>query len=293
MKNRDYELLIQEIFQQLLEQDSVPNILVEHDVIRQGITTRHQLDVYWEFKLGGITFRVVVQAKNWAKPVDKGELLKFESVLRDLPGQPLGIVVTAQGYQKGALEVARAHGIKVYELKQETTPPHVVLNYMGWMRCALKGCRKDASGRPIGLVVDTEIVNPEFSNLILQADSAWVRDNGGAIPSTTQPQFPHELEFYDAEKHFLRTLRDIYSDLAKEIDGRGEASARQVHSFNSPTFLKLPSTSSFVKINGLTVEVTLKTERQERFWPSPNVAMFVLTSFDDGETRRFAQVPQG
>src|ERR1700680_825353 len=105
MKSREYELLVQEIFQQLLNQSSVPNILVQHDVAKQGLETTHQIDVYWEFTLADITHRIVVQAKNWAKRVDKGELLKFESVLRDLPGQPLGIMVTAQGYQKGALEV--------------------------------------------------------------------------------------------------------------------------------------------------------------------------------------------
>ena len=92
MTSHDYELLVREIFQQLLNQDSVPNILVEHDVVKQGTKTTHQIDVYWEFKSAGITYRTVVQAKNWAKPIDKGEVLKLESVLRDLPGQPRGII---------------------------------------------------------------------------------------------------------------------------------------------------------------------------------------------------------
>jgi hypothetical protein len=243
--------------------------------------------------LADITYRTVVQAKNWAKPVDKGELLKFESVLRDLPGQPLGIIVTAQGYQRGALEVAKARGIAVYELKQEPQPPHIVLNYTGWIRYVLKGYRKAVSGQPFGLVVETDLVNPEFSNLVFQADSAWVRDNGGVLPSTSQLQVQsHELEFYDAEQRFLRTLRDIYSDLAKETAGRKETSVRQTHSFDSPTFLKLPSTSSLLKITSLSVEVTLKTERQERLLPLGNVAMFILSRLDDGKTWRFAQVPQ-
>jgi hypothetical protein len=139
MKSRDYELLVREIFQQLLNRVLFPTFLVEHDVVKQGLETTHQIDVYWEFTLADITHRIVAQAKNWAKRVNKGELLKFESVLRDLPGQPLGIMVTAQGYQKGALEVAKARGIRVYELRREPSPLNMVLNYTGWIRDVPKG----------------------------------------------------------------------------------------------------------------------------------------------------------
>jgi hypothetical protein len=112
MKSTDYELLVREIYQQLLAQDEVPNIVVEHDALKQGIATKHQIDVYWEFRLGGLIHRVAVQAKQWARPVDKGELLKFKGVLADLPGT-LGVMVTAQGYQVGALDVAATYGIKI------------------------------------------------------------------------------------------------------------------------------------------------------------------------------------
>ena len=293
MKGRDYELVTRGIFQQLLNQESIPNILVEHDCVKQGIKTKHQIDVYWEFKLGGITYRNVVQAKNWAKRVDKSAVLKLEAVLRDLPGQPRGIIVTAQGYQKGALEVANSCGIKIYVLQQEAPPPHIVLNYTGWMRYAIKGYKKTASGEPLGLVVETELVNPEFSNLLFQADPASVRDNGATLAAMSQLQvLPHELELYDAEPRFLRTLRDIYVDFAKEIHGRGETNARQTYSFDSPTFLKLPSTSSVVKITSLSVEVTLKIEHQERLWKCENVVMFILKDLEDGKTLQIAQVRQ-
>jgi hypothetical protein len=291
MKSRDYELLVREIFQRLHDQDLVPNILVEHDVVKQGTKTKHQIDVYWEFTLAGVPYRAAVQAKNWADPVDQGEVLKFEAVLRDLPGQPRGIMVTAQGYQKGALEVAAACGIKVYELNQEPASP-LVLVYTGWARLALKGYRTSADGQPLGLVVETEIVTPEFSGLIFQADPAWLRDNGGVVPSTSQLQFlPHELEFCDAEQRVVRTLRDVYQELAQEIDGRGEVSAREAHSFDGPTFLKLPSGSPPLKVTGLSVDVTIKKERQERLWKPANVVIFILRSLDDGTTHRFAQVP--
>jgi hypothetical protein len=292
MNYREYELLIREIFQQLADQDHVPNILVEHDVVKQGLTTKHQIDVYWEFELVGIIHQVVVQAKNWATAVDQGEVLKFEAVLRDLPGQPRGIMVTAQGYQEGALKVAAAHGIKLYELKEEVPSP-IELNYTGWIEFNTKGYRQTASGKPFAFVVEHEIVTPEFSKLTFKADATWHRETGRAIPSISELQLhPHEIEFYDPEQRFLRSLRDIYSDLAGLINSRGETNATETFLFDAPTFMKVPSTSSLIKVTGFSVEVTIKKERQERLWKIGDVAMFILKSLDDGETRQFAKVPQ-
>ena len=291
MKSRDYELLIQAIFQQILDQDRVPNIRVEHDVVKQGVKAKHQIDVYWEFELGGIIYPTVVQGKNWAKPVDQGEILKFESVLNDLPGQPRGVIVTARGYQEGALKLAKSCGIQIYELKQDVSPP-LVLTYTGWARFSIKGYQKTAFGQPFGLVVETEIFTPEFSNLVLEVDSASVGGNLPALTSMGQAQhLPHEIEFYDAEGRFLRTLRDIYHELATEIAGRGELFARPKYSFDGATFVKIPSKSCLIKANSLSVEATLKVERRERLWPAKNVAIFILSSLKDGKVLQFAKVP--
>ena len=60
----------------------------------------------------------IVQAKDWSRPVEQGQLILFKGVLDDLPGQPKGIFVTRTGYQSGGREFALAHGILLYELKE-------------------------------------------------------------------------------------------------------------------------------------------------------------------------------
>jgi len=69
VKSKDYELLVRELYQQMLDQDQASNVVVQHDDQKQGRVTSHQIDVYWEFCRGGVTHRVVVQAKNWISPV--------------------------------------------------------------------------------------------------------------------------------------------------------------------------------------------------------------------------------
>jgi len=114
-----YELVTQQIFLILVNQDVVRNIEVRHDVVLQGKTAKHQIDVYWEFEVAGIRYATVVQAKDWSSLVNQGELLKFKAVLDDLPGQPRGIVVTRSGYQSGAEEFAKAHGILLFQLIEQ------------------------------------------------------------------------------------------------------------------------------------------------------------------------------
>lgn len=286
MKGRNYEILARAIFQQLHDQDVVPGVVVEHNVIKQGAKTKHQIDVYWEFTVGGISYRAVVQAKNWADPVDQGEVLKFEAVLRDLPGQPRGIMVTANGYQRGAVDVAAACRIAIYELKEETPPPRLAITDTGWARLTLKGYRKTAGGQPLGVAMEAEIVTPEFSGLIFHADPTWVRENGGVVPATTGQRFlPHEVELCDPEQHVVRTLRDIYQEIAREVDRRGETEARPSHSFDLPTFLRFPAGASGVKVTSLSVDVTIRKELQERLWTAPNVATFILKDLDSKTQR--------
>src|SRR5580700_5015464 len=111
-----YEFIVQQIFQDIHSSDKT--LKVERDVTLQGITGSHQIDVYWELESAGIVYKTIVQAKDWNKSVNQGELLKFKSVLDDLPGQPRGIFVTRTGYQSGAAKYARAHGIELFELAE-------------------------------------------------------------------------------------------------------------------------------------------------------------------------------
>jgi hypothetical protein len=172
-----YERLGQEIFREILGQSHVP-IDVRHNVTLQGKTTTHQIDLYWEFKIGGICYTTVVQAKDWATPVGQGELLKFRAVLDDLPGQPRGIVVTKNGYQRGAEEYAHAHGIVLYELAENPAPerpaPPIVVTVEDYMSMAVVGLAYPDSPKSLaGIRVNFTISTPRYSNLRLQVDKAW------------------------------------------------------------------------------------------------------------------------
>ena len=120
MKNtgKNYESLVEQVFLELMRQDNVENIKVEKNKVLQGKSTKHEIDVYWEFKVGSINYVTIIQAKDWENKVPQSEVLLLKAILDDIPGQPRGILVTKTGYQSGAIETAKINGIILYELRE-------------------------------------------------------------------------------------------------------------------------------------------------------------------------------
>ena len=115
-----YEKLVQHIYQQIVNCDGIDTIEVQHDVTLKGKTTSHQIDVYWEFALGGNLYRTIIQAKDWATKVKQEQMLTFKAVLDDLPNGTKGIFIAKTGYQSGAIDVANANGIPIYTFRPAT-----------------------------------------------------------------------------------------------------------------------------------------------------------------------------
>ncbi len=112
-----YEALAEQVFSRLLAQSNLCK-KVERDVVLAGKSTSHQIDVAFEFEVGGMTYRTIVQCKDWSTPVKQEQVLTFHDVLCDIPGQPRGVMVARSGFQEGARKVAAHHGIKLYELRE-------------------------------------------------------------------------------------------------------------------------------------------------------------------------------
>ena len=119
MKNtgKAYEDLAEQVFKRLLAAQGGLVANVQRDVDVQGHSTKHQLDVAFEFVAGSVPYRTIVQCKDWSSLVKQEQVLSFNSVLADIPGQPRGIIVSRSGFQEGARRVAEHHGIKLYELR--------------------------------------------------------------------------------------------------------------------------------------------------------------------------------
>ena len=101
---------VRKVYQTLLDLDG-EQTMVARDVLLRGRDGSHyQIDVYYEFKLAGISHRVAIECKNTKRPVERNDVLAFKGKLDDCQGL-LGVMVSANGYQDGAAKFARDNNI--------------------------------------------------------------------------------------------------------------------------------------------------------------------------------------
>jgi hypothetical protein len=155
--NTEYEKFTQEIYQSLIDAQGINSIKVEHDIKIEGRSgQRHQIDVYWEYQIAGITHKVAIECKNYNKVVSVGKVRDFYGVLADI-GNINGIMVSKKGYQRGSKEYAKHYGINLKELREPKD--------------------EDWEGKIKTIVVNMVMIMPQIKSRVIVVDEEWVRKN--------------------------------------------------------------------------------------------------------------------
>lgn len=154
-QNIKYEKLAQSIYQNLLEEDGITTE-VKHNVNIQGKSSKHQIDVYWDYTFAGVNHKVAIECKNYSKKLSIGIIRNFFGVLKDI-GNTEGIIVTTVGYQKGALEYAEYHGINLIILREPKS--------------------EDWNGHVKKLVTKVQAISNFTTDLFIQLDYEWCHKN--------------------------------------------------------------------------------------------------------------------
>jgi len=293
---KSFEVLTQAIFQLIHDQEEVPNIRVVRDVKLKGQSATHQIDVYWEFETAGVPYSAIVQVKDWSNPVDQGELFKFNGVRWDLPGPPKGIFVTRTGYQTGAREYAKAHGIVLYELREVAPRSSVRITTLGWANwkvipMALRGPKKNeepVQARILGSL--WTVFEPQFSGLKFQPDSHWLEQPpltpNVDLSAIKFPPLPfHEIILYDEDQNAVANLDLVLRQVLEVMKAEGVDKKHVVHAFEHPTFLGPIATGLVyhVKVASVSINVEIQSKQLPIRWDMSNFAHFVLHNITSGD----------
>lgn len=122
------------------------NFRVTHRKKLEGHGGEYELDAVAEFEaFDGASMIVLVECKYYKNPVERDIVMLLDAKIRDT-GSHKGIVFTTSGFQSGALEYAKAHGIatiivqdgqaayQTRSINGVATPPwYPQYNYIGWM----------------------------------------------------------------------------------------------------------------------------------------------------------------
>jgi hypothetical protein len=267
-----YEIVTQQIFKSLHEQDQVKNIKVQHNVELKGKTATHQIDVYWEYELGGVIYSTVVQTKDWEQTVSQGPLIQFKGVLDDLPGQPRGIFVTRTGYQIGAKDFAKANGIKLYELREPTA--------------------KDLEGKVMSFDLRISVFAPKSTDIKPIWDDAWAsaeRERRGFGPKEEVEirtgGFEDQLYLMDESGKKTATFFSVIQSMFPAAYVEVPPTAKEVL-FPGPTYLptgnpRFPRT----KLLGIRAVISVERQDQKMTLKGEDFIGFVMHDVIDDKTR--------
>jgi hypothetical protein len=215
-----------------LKQSNAENLEVKHNVTIKGVITTHQIDVFWKFCMGGVDHSVIVQVKKQKGRAKKGDLLLFHDVLDDIPGQPRGIFVSEHGYQKGALEVARAAGIEALEIREvsrEAPRDPITMTHLSIAFLTL---------RPDKVALEWVVLRPEISDLRVSLDPPRVSQGPEAEPgnvATTTTTIPGVLRFLDADGNERTSMQKLVQDRIREFGQEGQTALKA--EFPDPTYM--------------------------------------------------------
>jgi hypothetical protein len=87
--------------------------------IKGASGVERQVDIYWEFKTAGVKYRLIIECKDYKTSVPLEKIDAFHAKVTDIGGA-IGVFVSKNGYQRGAIELARKYGIQLREIRKPT-----------------------------------------------------------------------------------------------------------------------------------------------------------------------------
>jgi hypothetical protein len=119
---RDYESFVQKLQQALINSEEYlhqKNISIERNVkITDNSGIDREFDLYWDYELAGVTYKTVIECKDYASKISIDKIDSLIGKIRDIPDiKP--IFATKTGYQSGAEQKAKHNKIELLIVREQ------------------------------------------------------------------------------------------------------------------------------------------------------------------------------
>lgn len=111
----EFEKLCMEILKGYAETEKLADFSIEHNVRIPADDGTYQIDVYARFIAMGVEFKVIVECKRYSSPVPREKVAVLADKIRSV-GAHKGIMISTCGFQSGAYEYAKKHGIALLQV---------------------------------------------------------------------------------------------------------------------------------------------------------------------------------
>ncbi len=97
------------------EAEALKNFIILHNQKVQTGDGDYQIDLMAEFMALSVSFKVIIECKRYTRPVEREKIVVLAGKVRSL-GAHKGILISTSGFQSGATEYAKKHGIALLQI---------------------------------------------------------------------------------------------------------------------------------------------------------------------------------
>lgn len=111
----EFEKYCLEILKAYAEAENLAGFYIIHNHKIETDDGNYQIDIYAEFVALSVCFKVIAECKRYTRPVEREKIVVLSEKVRSLGGHK-GILISTSGFQSGALQYARKHGIALLQI---------------------------------------------------------------------------------------------------------------------------------------------------------------------------------
>ena len=111
----EFEKLCLDILKGYAESENLKDFSIQHNVRVPVDDGTYQIDIYASFSAMGVEFKVIAECKRYSVPVSREKVAVLADKVRSL-GAHKGIMISTCGFQSGAYEYAKKHGIALLQV---------------------------------------------------------------------------------------------------------------------------------------------------------------------------------
>ena len=220
----DYERFVLTIQQAILNSEEFSkqkNIKIElNKKIVDNTGTEREFDLYWEYQLAGITYKTIIECKDYNSRISVEKIDALIGKIKDLPDiKP--VFATKTGYQSGAETKAKHNKIDLLIVREQIEDD--------W---------KDKNGNPFIKKIFIRFIAlpaPEIINFQTFVDEDWIIKNTNI--DTTKPitmqGMNNEIFIYDENKNEQYSLQELSKKTSKEDEEITKDTFRHIEIFEN------------------------------------------------------------
>ncbi|WP_372887646.1 restriction endonuclease [Psychrobacter sp.] len=210
---KNYEIFVQNLQQALINAEefmSQKNIEIERNKkIIDNCGIDREFDLYWEYEVAGLTYKTVIECKDYASTISVEKIDALVGKIKDIPDL-IPVFATKTGYQSGAKTKAKHNKIELLIVREQKDED--------W---------EDKEGNPLikQININIQISQPNLINSIkAEVDKGWVEENPhiNLEKYIVTPEMQDKVLIEDLDKQMTYSFLELSDKLKLDSSSSGE-----------------------------------------------------------------------